>query len=142
MTSPAAAAYRSLLAGVLERRGEAARPVEDTDRLLQVGGRIVQVRLDEAGRLHLSTMVFYNDGDPDPVLDAAIAEFNAFHLVAGGYCLMVDERSLSLWVDQAVSVHRFDPDAFLRHLADFADRAATCARWYGRLVAEHASAAA
>jgi hypothetical protein len=85
-------------------------------------------------------MIFYNDGDAGGVLAEPIAEFNAFHLFAGGYCLLVDDQSLSIYVDQTLSVQRFDVAAFSAHLADFADRAVSCARWYGAEVAESEAA--
>lgn len=100
------------------------------DLTLDVIGRPVQVRLDERGLLHVSTAVFLNDGDAAQVLCESIAEFNAVHLFAGGYCLLVQPESGSLYVDQIVSPQRFDRKSFQAFLIDFAHRATGCMRWY------------
>lgn len=104
--------------------------VASDDYLLEAGGRIFQLRLGAGGMMLLSTIVFYNNGKVEDLLAEPIAEFNAFHLFSGGYRLLVEEESASLYVEQELAIERFDAPRLLRHLEDFADRAASCTRWY------------
>lgn len=123
--------FRSLVRGYLESRGKPPSEIKEADdHLLEVHGRILQLRLGGGGRMLLSTMVFYNDGVREDVLEGPIAEFNAYYLLSGGYCLAVAEPSGSLYVEQALTVKLFDVERLARHLGDFADRAASCTRWY------------
>ncbi|PTW56637.1 hypothetical protein C8N35_111100 [Breoghania corrubedonensis] len=124
-------AFRSLVTDYLVGRGKTPSQIEDADDyMLEARGRIVQLRLGREGTMLVSTMVFYNENDDTQVRDTAIAEFNAYHLFAGGYCLHVDERSQSLYVEQELTVSRFDADGLRDHMEDFAVRATNCARWY------------
>lgn len=125
--------FRSLVKSYLAGRGKT--PSEITagdDYLLDVDGRIVQLRLGRDGTMFLSTMVFYNDGNTAQVLNGPIAEFNAYHLFAGAYCLQVDERSGSLYVEQELTISRFGAQALRRHMEEFVVRAVNCSRWYLR----------
>lgn len=109
---------------------EAARAGIDApfDRLAEIGGRMLQLRIDGRRRLRLSTPVLLNDG-ASAVPDVAIAEFNAFHLLAGGYRLLVEERTSSLYVEQALNIRREDADSLRRHAREFVERASACSRW-------------
>ena len=130
--------FQALLRGYLVSRGmDPSDVVAADDYLLNAGGRVVQLRLGDGGTMRLSTMVFYNEGMADRVLAVPIAEFNAFHLFAGGYCLLVDEPSGSLYVEQELAVGRFDAGGLRRHLEDFSTRATSCARWYLEELTRH-----
>jgi hypothetical protein len=134
--------FWALLSDLLGESDGAASADRDTDIVLDIVGRPIQLRLDERGQLHVSTMVFFNDSDSAQILREAIAEFNAVHLFAGGYCLLVNPESGSLYVDQIVSLHRFDGKSLRAFLIDFAHRATGCMRWYGQQLARQASIAA
>ncbi|MEI2384474.1 hypothetical protein [Breoghania sp. JC706] len=124
-------AFRSLVRDCLIARGKIPSQIEDADDyMLEARGRILQLRLGPEGTMLLSTMVFYNENDEAQVRETAIAEFNAYHLFAGGYCLHVDERSKSLYVEQELMIRRFDAEGLREHMDDFAVRATTCSRWY------------
>lgn len=139
--SPAATEFRLLFADLLESRSDDADMDFPTDLLVDVDGRPVQARLDEAGALHLSTAIFFPDDDTALIDRQAIAEFNAYHLFRGGYCLLVDQRSGALYVDQAMSVQSLGRDTRDACLADFAERSGSCARWYATECAARNSSA-
>lgn len=123
--------FIELMRSYLERAGKAPDQIQEADDyLLDVGGRIVQIRLVAEGTMLISTMVFFNEGREEQVLEERIAEFNAFQLLSGGYSLLVEEESLSLYVEQALSAGAFDAASLSTHLADFTDRAVSCSRWY------------
>ncbi|MEM5584674.1 hypothetical protein WNZ15_19585 [Roseibium sp. AS2] len=123
--------FRALVADYLVDQGKQPQEIEaGDDYLLNAQDRILQLRLGMGGAMLLSTMIFYNDGDTVQVLNGPIAEFNAYHLFAGGYCLHVDAASGSVYVEQELTTGRFDAGSLRQHLLDFADRATSCARWY------------
>lgn len=94
-------------------------------------GRMIQARLfPERDLAACSTLVRYNEGWDEPVLFRTVAEFNAYHLFHGGYCLVADEDSGSLYVNQNRRLSTLDAAKFSSWLEDFGHRAGACARWY------------
>ncbi len=123
--------FRSLVHDYLLGRGKSPSEVIGADDyLLDFDNRIVQLRLGENGTMLASTVVLHNEGIGELVLPGAIAEFNAYHMLAGGYCLIVEARHKSLYVEQELTIGRFDAEGLRQHLLEFTDRAATCTRWY------------
>jgi len=123
--------FGKLMRTYLESVGKAPDRIQEADDyLLDVGGRIVQIRLVAEGTMLISTMVFSNESREENILEKQIAEFNASQLLSGGYALLVEEESGSLYVEQALSVTAFDAASLAAHLADFAARAIGCSRWY------------
>jgi hypothetical protein len=91
----------------------------------------VQIQhLPDEGQIVISTIVFFGRGDGEDLIHELIAEFNAYHFLRGGYCLLVDDETQSLYVAQRRPLDSLTGDALAAAVADFAARAQSCTRWY------------
>jgi len=99
--------------------------------LLDIEDRSFHLGLNvEREEIAFSTLVFFNDQDPDQIYADLIGDFNAFHLFHGSYRLSVDPDTLCLYVTVSRLLDELEKSGLEPFFADLIDRCMTCTRWY------------
>ena len=123
--------FRSAVNGYLKDNGILVDKNDiGDDIIVEAYGKVVQLRLLENGKLMISTIVYFNMSDDEYVDNRNIAEFNAYHLFRGGYRLMVEPTTSSVYVEEGATIRGQNAESLSARLADFVSRSISCTRWY------------
>lgn len=123
--------FRTAVCGYLESNGIVVNRGDiGDDIIIEAQGKIVQLRLVEGSTLLISTVIYFNMIGEEDVDAKLISEFNAYNMLDGGYRIMVEPETLSLYVEEGVCVDNYDADALSTKLYDFVKRSVACTRWY------------
>jgi hypothetical protein len=105
-------------------------PTEQGGLIVRYRARIYHVGLNVARKeLTTSTAVFFSFMQGADLYPDMVGDFNAYHLLNGGYRMNVDRQTHALYVSQTKLVDRLERIGFAAYLEDFAARCATCAQW-------------
>ena len=123
--------FRSTVSGYLKENGVVVNTSDiGEDIIIEAQGKVVQLRLIDDGKMLISTIVYFNMMGEEYVDYRMVSEFNAYHLFRGGYRLMVEPSTLSIYVEENVSVQEYDAERLSTKLYDFVKRSISCTKWY------------
>lgn len=123
--------FRSTVGGYLKENGIIVNTSDiGDDIIIEAHGKIVQLRLVEKRKILLSTIVYFNMMGEEYVESNIISEFNARHLFRGGYRLMVEPTTFSIYVEESLNIYNFDCEKLSIKLYDFVKRSISCTKWY------------
>ncbi len=123
--------FRSAVCGYLENNGIIVdRSDISDDVVIQAQGKIVQLRLVEDATMLVSTIVYFNMMGEEDVDNTLISEFNACQLFKGGYRLMIEPQSKSIYIEQGLNSGKYDAENLSSKLYDFVKRSIVCTRSY------------
>lgn len=123
--------FRTAVGGYLEDNGIIVSTSDiGDDIIIEAQGKIVQLRLIDDGNVLISTIVYFNMMGEEYVDNSAISEFNSHFLFQGGYRLMIEPTTLSLYVEECLNVRRYDAASLSNELYDFVKRSVSCTKWY------------
>ena len=123
--------FRGLVNGYLSSLGREHESLEQPGCFIEAEGVLVQLLL-EPGRAEVTFSATIFDGVEDPryLVQEIISDFNAVNLFRGGYCLLVEEVSSGLRVNQRRSLASLSPRTLGEVLDDFAGSTTHWRRWY------------
>jgi hypothetical protein len=121
--------FNALIADALGAEAPAQTPSKD-EVLLRLGDRDLFVGLDsKREEVTVSTVIFMADDLIYRFNPELAAEFNATHLLAGGYRLAYEPASRCAYVCARISLARLVETGLVAFCQEFIDRCVTCSRW-------------
>jgi hypothetical protein len=108
--------------------------------LVRHSGRIYHLGCHaERQEIVISTPVYFSFMDGAELPPDIVADFNAYHLLHGGYRLGADPVTHHLYVSQSKSLNGLEHTGLAQFLEDFAARCASCTQWCMEEIAKSSS---
>ena len=102
----------------------------ENDFVLDADGPVQLTLSPEREEITFSTNVFCATDQPDLIRPELMAQFNAYHILHGGYHLSLAGDADLLRLNQRKSLARLESMGLDSFMEEFIARCASCTRWY------------